>query len=438
MRPGDPTETHGSDRQAARERAFRTGAGAVAYLFAAFAILGGVFLWYDHAAGWVAHTHQVRSRIADVMQSLTDAESAQRGYVLTGDRHFLGEVEVARAKAQAQASLQLVDRLTNDNPDQQARVATLSAQMAKRLAIIDQTRVARQHGDAVAAIRIIRRGEGTAAMLQVRREIAALDQAERALEASRKARAGSVRTTVILSLVLFAGLLTLLFIHAMRDLNLDREAEADVAERLRGLLADRTLLLDEANHRVKNSLQQIASVVRLQSRNAPPEAREALDKTLARIMAVGRVHEQLYQAGGEIGQFDAGMYAERLARELVESMGRDDIELETEVEPTLLDMRQAAPLALILNELITNALKYGCQPDKPGKILVKFGTIGEDYRLSVSDNGVGLPEGFSTRTTKSLGMRAIDALARQLQGRLVVEQQEVGAGFAVIFPRSTT
>jgi two-component sensor histidine kinase len=119
-------------------------------------------------------------------------------------------------------------------------------------------------------------------------------------------------------------------------------------------------------------------------------------------------------------------------------MGRDDIELETEVEPTLLDMRQAAPLALILNELITNALKYGCQPDKPGKILVKFGTIGEDYRLSVSDNGVGLPEGFSTRTTKSLGMRAIDALARQLQGRLVVEQQEVGAGFAVIFPRSTT
>jgi two-component sensor histidine kinase len=434
MRPGDPTETHGPDRLAARERAFRTGAGAVAALFAAFAVLGGVFLWYDNAAGWVAHTHQVRSGIADVMQSLTEAESAQRGYVLTGDRRFLGEVEAAEAKARA--TLQVVDRLTSDNPDQQARVATLRGQMSKRLAVIDQTLTARGHGDAVAAIRIIRQGEGAAAMQEVRREIAALDEAERALEASRQARASGVRLAVIATLVVFASLLTLLFIRAIRDLDLDREVEADTAERLRGLLADRTLLLDEVNHRVKNSLQQIASVVRLQARSAPPDAREALDKTLSRIMAVGRVHEQLYRAGGEVGQFDAGLYAQTLARELVESMGRDDIALETEVETASLDVRQAVPLALILNELITNALKYGCQPDRPGKILVKFGTIGEDYRLSVSDNGVGLPEGFTTKTTKSLGMRAIEALVRQLQGRFVVEQQKVGAGFAVVFPRS--
>jgi two-component sensor histidine kinase len=434
MRPGDPSETHGSDRQAARERAFRLLAGTVTSLFAAFAILGGVFLWYDNAAGWVAHTHQVRSGIADILQSLTDAESAQRGYVLTGDRSY--RVEAETAKARAQATLQAVDEMTADNPDQQARVAALRVQIAKRIAVIDQTIAAREHGDAVAAIHIIRQGEGTAAMLQVRREIAALDQAEQALEVSRRARATGMRATVIASLALFAGLLTWLFIRAMRDLNLDREAEADSAERLRRLLADRTLLLDEVNHRVKNSLQQIASVVRLQARNAHPEARDALDKTLSRIMAVGRVHEQLYRAGGEVGQFDAGLYAETLARDLVESLGRDDIELETDVEPASLDLRQAVPLALILNELITNALKYGCRPDTPCKISVGFGTIGEDYCLSVSDNGVGLPKGFTIKTTKSLGMRAIDALARQLQGRFVVEQQEVGAGFAVIFPRS--
>lgn len=434
MRQGDPTETHGSDRQAARERAFRLLAGTVASLFAAFAILGGVFLWYDNAAGWVAHTHQVRSGIADILQSLTDAEAAQRGYVLTGDRPYRAEAETA--KARALATLQVVDEMTADNPDQQARVAALRGQIAKRLIVIDQTLAARAHGDAVAAIRIIRQGGGTAAMLQVRREIAALDRAEQALEKSRLARASGMRTTVIVSLALFAGLLTWLFIRAMRDLNLDREAEADSAERLRGLLADRTLLLDEVNHRVKNSLQQIASVVRLQSRNvAHPDARDALDKTLSRIMAVGRVHEQLYRAGGEVGQFDAGLYAKTLARDLVESLGRDDIELETDVEPASLDLRQAVPLALILNELITNALKYGCRPDTPSKISVGFGTVGEDYRLSVSDNGLGLPKGFTTKTTKSLGMRAIDALARQLQGRFVVEQQEVGAGFAVIFPR---
>lgn len=435
MKQGDPTETHGSDRQLARERGFRLLAGTVASLFAAFAILGGVFLWYDNAAGWVAHTHKVRSGIADVLQSLTDAESAQRGYILTGDRHFTAEVEAA--KARAITTLQVVDELTADNPQQQARIDTLRTQMMLRIALMDRTIAARGAGDAVAAIRIIRQGQGTAAMLQVRREIAALDQVEQALEQRRSARATGVRTTVMVSLALFAGLLTLLFFRAIRDLTLDREAEADNAERLRGLLADRTLLLDEVNHRVKNSLQQIASVVRLQSRNVTqPEARDALDKTLSRIMAVGRVHEQLYRAGGEVGQFDAGLYAEALARELVESLGRDDIELRTEVEPANLDLRQAVPLALILNELITNALKYGCPPDRPCRILVGFGTFGEDYRLSVSDNGVGLPPGFTTRSTKSLGMRAIEALSRQLQGRFVVEQQEVGAGFAVIFPRS--
>jgi two-component sensor histidine kinase len=436
MKPGDPTETHGSDRQAARERSFRLLTGTVGSLFAAFAILGGVFLWYDSSAGWVSHTHQVRTGIADVLQSLTDAESAQRAYLLTGDRHFVDEVQTSRARAQA--TLDRVDNLTRDNPDQQTRVATLRVQMARRLAVMDRTVAARRMGDAVAAIRIVRQGEGAAAMSQVRREIAALDQAERTLEQARQRRASAIRMTVVVSLALFAGLLTLLFIRAMREISLDREAEADIAERLRSLLADRTLLLDEVNHRVKNSLQQIASVVRLQSRNVPhPDARDALEKTLARIMAVGRVHEQLYRAGGEVGQFDAGLYAEALARELVESMGRDDIELETLVEPAALDLRQAVPLALILNELITNALKYGCEPDRPCKISVTFGTIGEDYRLSVSDNGVGLPEGFTTRTTKSLGMRAIDALSRQLQGRFVVEQQEVGAGFAVVFPRST-
>jgi two-component sensor histidine kinase len=432
MRLGDPTETHGSDRQAARERAFRLLTGTVAALFVAFAVLGGVFLWYDNASRWVVHTHQVRSGIADVLQSLTDAESAQRGYVLTGDRHFTTEVETA--KAHARTTLQAVDKMTADNPAQQTRISALQIQMTKRLAVMDQTLAARAHGDAVAAIR---QGEGAAAMLQVRREIAALDQAEQTLEASRQARATEVRMTVVVSLAVFAGLLTLLFIRAMRDINLDREAEADSAERLRGLLVDRSLLLDEVNHRVKNSLQQIASVVRLQARNvAHPDARDALDKTLSRIMAVGRVHEQLYRAGGEVGQFDAGLYADALARELVESMGRDDIELETEVEPASLDLRQAVPLALILNELITNALKYGYQTDRPCKISVRFGTVGEDYRLSVSDNGVGLPVGFTTRSTKSLGMRAIEALSRQLQGRFVVEPQEVGAGFAVIFPRS--
>lgn len=224
---------------------------------------------------------------------------------------------------------------------------------------------------------------------------------------------------------------------ALRDIDLDRGEEADTSERLRALLGDRTLLLDEVNHRVKNSLQQIASVVRLQSRAvADPAAREALEKTLDRIMAVGRVHEQLYKSGGQVGVFDAGHYAKTLAHDLVDSLGRDDVELTTAVETHVLDMRQAVPLALILNELITNALKYGCPTDRPCRVHVGFGTDGQDYRLSVSDDGVGLPKGFAPRPKSSLGMRAVEALSRQLGGRFVIEQPEAGAAFAVIFPRN--
>lgn len=432
----DPVELSGADRQGARERAFRLLVGAVAALFLAFATLGGVFLWYDSAANWVSHTHQVRTGISNVLQALTDAESAQRGYVLTGDRVFIDQV--ATAGARARDELAEVTDLTRDNADQQARLVILRTQMATRLQIIDQAVAARAAGAPVAAIRIIRQGRGIAAMEEIRRLVADLDAAEASLEIQRSERAATIRVLVLFALAAFGGLLAWLFIRAMRDLELDREAEADTAERLRALLADRTLLLDEVNHRVKNSLQQIASVVRLQSRAAAhPEARDALDKTLTRIMAVGRVHEQLYKAGSQAGCFDAGAYAEALARELVDSMGRDDIELVTQVEPISLDVRQAAPLALILNELVTNALKYGFPTDKAPRIQVAFGTDGDDYRLSVSDNGGGLPEGFNPKKTKSLGMRAIEALARQLGGRFEIEDADRGASFAVVFPRST-
>ena len=432
----DPVELSGADRQGARERAFRLLASTVAALFLAFATLGGVFLWYDSAANWVSHTHQVRSGISNVLQALTDAESAQRGYVLTGDRVFVDQVSQARARAQDE--LKAVTELTVDNPEQQARLGTLRAQMAVRLQVIDQTLAARAAGAPVAAIRIIRQGRGIAAMGEIRRLVTELDSAEASLEVQRTDRAAIVRVLVLIALVAFAGLLAWLFVKAMRDLNLDREVEADTAERLRALLADRTLLLDEVNHRVKNSLQQIASVVRLQSRAVShPEAKDALDNTLSRIMAVGRVHEQLYKAGAQIGRFDAGNYTEALARELVESMGRADVELVTQVQPISLDVRQAAPLALILNELVTNALKYGCPQDRTCRIQVLLGPDGDDCRLSVSDDGNGLPKGFTPKQTKSLGMRAIEALTRQLGGRFEIEDVDRGASFAVVFPRST-
>lgn len=436
MAKGDPAEFAGSDRQAARERAFRMLAGALIALFLAFASLGAAFIWYDRSNEAVTQTHQVRNAIANVLQALTDAESAQRGYVLTGSPTFL--IRVDTAKGQAHLALESARELTRDNPGQQTRLSILGDLMDQRLRVIDTTmRLRRDSGDAVAAIHVIRQGEGLRAMDGVRRLVSELDTEEARLQGQRLQRVMVVRTVMVTALIAFAILLAALFVKALRDINLDREVEADIAERLRVLLAECTLLLEEVNHRVKNSLQQIASVVRLQARAAKhDDAREALEKTLDRIIAVGRVHEQLYKSSGEVGVFDAGAYAKALAHDLVNSMARDDVELVTEVEPVTLDLRQAVPLALILNELVTNALKYGCPTGRPSRVRVGLGSEGEAYRLSVSDDGDGLPKGFTPRTNKSLGMRAIEALARQLGGRFVVEQPERGAAFAVVFPRS--
>ena len=422
-------------RQAARERAFRLLAGTVTALFLAFAALGGAFLWYDRAAGWLTHAHEVRIEIEGLRLSLTEAESAQRAFILTGDSQFTRQIEGARTAAAIHISA--LERLTADNPEQLERLARLQALMTTRMEVIDQTIAARRTGSPGAAIQIIRGGRGVEAMHGVRAIAAELEQEERRLQRQREHQVTVVRSVIVASLMIFAALLALLFFKALRDISLDREAESDVAQQLRRLLDDRTLLLDEVNHRVKNSLQQIASVVRLQARSVEhADAREALNRTLDRIIAVGRVHEQMYKTDDAIGAFDAGRYTEALAQDLVGSLGRDDVALETAIEHAVLDVKQAVPLALILNELITNALKYGCPPDRASTIRVAFGTEGELYRLSVADDGEGLPKDFSPTQRKSLGMRAVEALARQLGGRLEIEQPKTGASFAVVFPRS--
>lgn len=435
MRLGEFPETPGAGRLAARERAFRLLAVTVTALFLAFAALGGAFLWYDRAAGWLTHTHQVRTELEALRVALTEAESAQRGFMLTGDGGFSERLETARGEVGKRFAN--LEQLTEDNPGQQQRIETLRGLIVTRLRIIDQIMTVRRAGSPEAAIQILMRGEGMAAMEGVRRIAREVEQEEVRLEAERAGQVAAVRWIILAALLGFAALLALLFVKALRDISRDREAEADTAERLGQLLSERTLLLDEVNHRVKNSLQQIASVVRLQARSVEhADAREALNKTLDRIIAVGRVHEQLYKSGDGVGAFEAGRYAQALARDLVESLGREDIVLETEIEPTMLDLRQAVPLALILNELITNALKYGCPPDRPCKIRVGLGTEGELYRLSVTDEGDGLPKDFSPKAKRGLGMRAIEALAKQIGGRLEIEQPKAGASFAVLFPRS--
>lgn len=382
------------------------------------------------------HTREVRSQIAEVMEGLAEAESAQRGLLLSGDRRFVEHL--SQARRQIETDISAIEALTSDNPEQQARLERLRALTEIRLRVIDRTVAMAEAGQSREAIDVILQGQGLSAMIDIRALLQEFAAEEARLEERRSARVKEIRIVLIVTVVVFALTLTGLFAHGLREIALDRETEAKQTEELRKLLGERTLLLAEVNHRVKNSLQQVASVIRLQTRTVGHEgARQALNDALSRIMAVGRVHEQLYR-GADVGEFDAGEYAGVLARELVDSMGRDEVELQLEVTPAKLDLVQAVPLALILNELVTNALKYGCLPDTRACLRVGFSAVEGHYRLSVADNGPGVPGDFSPESSKSLGMRVIQALTKQLNGRLVVERPPVGAEFAVVFPKGVS
>lgn len=436
MARGDLAEISGSDRQSARERAFRLLAGVVAALVATFAVLAAVFIGYDNSVQWVTHTHGVRTGIADVLQGVSDAESAQRAYLITNNERYVSVQQEGRAYALRRLSDLRV--MTSDNPDQQRRVTRLAQLVDQRLAIMDQVIATRRMSDTEAAVLVGRSHDAGGVNTQIRKILLEIDQAEAALEDERSRRASALRLALVVTALTFGFLLIALFVKAVRDLALDREVEAETSDRLRELVRQRTLLLDEVNHRVKNSLQQIAGVMRLQARaSSNPEVREELEKTISRIIAVGRVHEQVYKAEGRLGVFDAGSYADHLARDLVQSMGRDDIRLEIETESALLDLSHASPIALILNELITNALKYGCPPEAgPGALRVGFVGEGQSYVLSVADEGPGLAPDAQPISPSTLGLRAVDALARQLGGRLEVERPARGAAFRVAFPKA--
>jgi two-component sensor histidine kinase/CheY-like chemotaxis protein len=197
--------------------------------------------------------------------------------------------------------------------------------------------------------------------------------------------------------------------------------EQKTAERaLSEALAAKDVLLKEVHHRVKNNLQTISSLLHMQADLLPDlAARQALRDAQRRIHSMAMIHEQVYgHRDGDTTDF--GEYATRLSRFLFDSFGiqAGRVRLRFELDPVSLAMDQMIPCGLILNELVTNSLKYAFPGDRAGVILVSLRCEGRIVTMEVADDGVGLPPGGDAGCSESLGMRIVDLLARQLGGRL--------------------
>jgi len=221
--------------------------------------------------------------------------------------------------------------------------------------------------------------------------------------------------------------------------------QQDVTERkrienqIKASLKEKDVLIKEVHHRVKNNMQIISSLLQLQSRRVDDtRVTDILKESQARVRSMALVHEMLY-GSHNLSQIDFSRYVTKLVNSLysVHGEARNPIQFEYDMENTLISVDLAVPCGLMINELVTNALKHAFPETREGQACVRISLkILETQRLQVvcCDNGVGLPESFDVDNTQSLGMFLIKILVtEQLGGSLQIEGND-GTTFILEFP----
>lgn len=217
-----------------------------------------------------------------------------------------------------------------------------------------------------------------------------------------------------------------------RDITERRQAE----EQVRAALKEKEILLKEIHHRVKNNLQVISSLLSLQVETVKDEAiLEVFRESQNRVRAMALIHESLYGTG-DLARIDMRGYFTRLGGHLLRSYGLrpEAIELDLDVEDVALSIDAMVPCGLIMNELVSNAVKHACAGGRQGRIRISLHHGPERHlTLQVSDTGPGFPSEFNLEGAESLGLRLVNALTRQLHGTLTIAHG-LGASVTVTFP----
>lgn len=197
-------------------------------------------------------------------------------------------------------------------------------------------------------------------------------------------------------------------------------------ERVMSSLKEKEVLLAEIHHRVKNNLAVITGLLELQSYNTENEdARRALKDSQYRINSMALIHEKLYQSEN-LSQISFDIYIKELAQFISKSQTPEgkQIEIEVDADPVYVVITQAIPCGLLLNELITNAMKHAFNGNDCGKINIKFSKDNGTLKLIIEDDGVGLPDKFEQMKTKSLGMTLIRTLSKQLDSEMITQSSK--------------
>lgn len=219
-------------------------------------------------------------------------------------------------------------------------------------------------------------------------------------------------------------------LSSIADITYRKQAE----EQIRRSLREKEVLLKEIHQRVKNNLQIISSLLNLQSRNITgKKAREKFKESQNRVKSMAIIHEKLYQSENL-----EGIYFQEYIRSLLKYLfssyrvSPDKVKLKINADNMLLSIDKAIPCGLIVNEIVSNSLKYAFPHERQGEALIGFSPNGDNYTLVVSNNGVSFPENVGFRKTKSLGLQLVCALVEQLRGTIELDRSR-GTEFRITF-----
>ncbi|MFP4642602.1 MAG: histidine kinase N-terminal 7TM domain-containing protein [Dehalococcoidia bacterium] len=217
----------------------------------------------------------------------------------------------------------------------------------------------------------------------------------------------------------------------IRDITERKQAE----QQIRHALEEKETLLREIHHRVKNNLQIVSSLLRRQGRQVQDDTlKQTLKESENRVLSMSLIHEKLYHSE-DLANINFQEFIRTISRSLVRSFGTANVTLKPDIEDIQLPVDTAIPCGMIVNELVSNALKYAFPEGQEGEVEIALHRIGDsEVELMVRDNGVGMPEDIDIRNTDTLGMDLVVMLAeKQLDGKLELDKSE-GTEFRIRFP----
>lgn len=204
-------------------------------------------------------------------------------------------------------------------------------------------------------------------------------------------------------------------------------------DRIKASLKEKELLLKEIHHRVKNNMQIISSLISLQKQYVDEVTYNVLTDSQNRINSMAMIHEKLYQPTN-LNRINISDYIKNLVYDLSITLASpwNIVKPTFDIDDISLNIETAAPCGLIINELVSNSIKYAFPPETEGKIYMSLKKSNQGCELIISDNGIGIPEDIDYKNTKSLGLQLVNNLVSQLNGEIKLERKE-GTTFKITF-----